>query len=133
MQRHAMLDVREPPVEPLLGRANVLVIFGNVDKILLAEVTGSNLARSQRFGNEGRNARLMALQDFLALELAPVGNNGQIGDPGSLPRLGGHVRQLAAIVADVRDLVRHNQMMHVINGCLNVVANQSCSPTARCH
>jgi hypothetical protein len=39
MQRHAMLDVREPPVEPLLGRANVLVIFGNVDKILLAEVT----------------------------------------------------------------------------------------------
>ncbi len=41
MQRHAMLDVCETPVEPLLGRAKILVIFGNVDKILLAEIAVS--------------------------------------------------------------------------------------------
>jgi hypothetical protein len=44
MQRHAMLDVCEAPVKPLLGGAKVFVIFGNVDKILLAEVAVSVLA-----------------------------------------------------------------------------------------
>lgn len=115
MQRHAMLDVCETPVEPLLGRAKILVIFGNVDKILLAEIAVSVLARSQRFGNEGRNARLMALQDFFALEVAPVGNDSQILDAGSRPCLAGHIRQLAAIVAYVGDLVCDDQMMRVIN------------------
>jgi hypothetical protein len=56
-----MFDVREPPVEPLLGRANVLLIFGNVDKILLAEVTVSDLARSQRFRNEDPRRNLWVI------------------------------------------------------------------------
>jgi hypothetical protein len=68
MQRHAMLDVRETAVEPVLGGAKMLVVFGNVDKILLAEVAVGILARSQRFRNEGRNACFMALQNFLALK-----------------------------------------------------------------
>lgn len=80
MQRHAMLDVCETPVEPLLGWAEILVVFGNVDKILLAEVAVSDLARSERFRNIGRNARLMTLQDFLAFEVAPVGNDSQFLD-----------------------------------------------------
>ena len=83
MQRHAVLDVCETPVQPLLGRAKIFVIFGDADEILLAEIFVSVLARSQRFGNEGRNARLMTLQDFFALEVAPVGNNSQILDAGS--------------------------------------------------
>jgi len=66
----------------------------------------------------------MALQDFFALEVAPVGNDSQFLDAGSLPCLAGHIRQLAAIVANVGDLVCDDQMMRVINGSLNVIANQ---------
>jgi hypothetical protein len=73
------------------------------------------------------------LQDFLALEVTPVSNNGQIFDAGSGSRLPGHVRQLVTIIAKIGDLVRHDQMRRGINGGLNVVANHPCSPTAGGH
>jgi hypothetical protein len=39
-----MLDVRETPVEPLLGGTKILVVLGNVNKILLTEVAFSVFA-----------------------------------------------------------------------------------------
>ncbi len=78
MQSHTVFDICEPPGESLLRWAAVLIIFRNVDEVLLAEVPICFAARRQWFRNEGRNARLIALQDFLALEVAPVGNNSQI-------------------------------------------------------
>jgi hypothetical protein len=68
MQRHAMLDGCETPVEPLMGPATVLIIFGSVYNVLLAEVPIRVLARSQWFGNEGLSAGFMALQNFLLLK-----------------------------------------------------------------
>src|SRR5579859_6674381 len=38
MQSHTVLDVCETPGESLLRWATVLIIFGNVDEVLLAEV-----------------------------------------------------------------------------------------------
>jgi len=75
----------------------------------------------------------MALQHFLAFEVAPVGNNSQFLDACSRTRLPSHVRQLSAVVAYVGDLVRHDQMMRIIDRRLNVVANHSRSPTAGSH
>lgn len=40
-----------------------------------------------------------------------------------------HVAQLAAIMTDIRHLMRNDQMLLIVNGRLHVIANGATAPT----
>ena len=66
-------------------------------------------------------------------EVAAVGDRRQIADARRLLRLPSHARELAAIVADIGDFVRDDQMMLRIDHGLHVVADHAGVLAARRH
>ena len=109
----------------LPGRASVLIALGVVDEVLLVEATLGLAAGGDRLGHQRHDAGLVALQDLLALEVAAIGQHDQFAMPVACARLFGHRHQLIAVVADVGDLVRHDQVVLRIDRSLHVVADDA--------
>ena len=83
----------------------------------------------RRLGHDGDNTGFMTGNNFLTLEVAPIGNHGDFFDPHGGTGLLGHGSQLVSVDADVRDFMRHNQMVRCIDRRLDVVADDTRTPS----
>jgi hypothetical protein len=126
-----LVDAVEPPPHGLAGRAAVGVLLGQVDGVLLAETPVGLGARGHRLGHERGDAGPLAGEDLLAVEVAPVGQDGQRPVAHGVPRMLRHPRQLGAVVADIGHLVRHDQVVPGVDGGLRVVADDPRALAAR--
>ncbi|MCY1445230.1 hypothetical protein D9M71_617390 [compost metagenome] len=106
-------------------RAAVFVLGSVIDEITFAKAASRCCSRSQRLGHESGDASFVAGEDFLALEIAPVGDHRERFHTHGFPRLRGHRTQLVTVDTVVGDFVRHDQVMLRIDRSLDVVANQA--------
>ena len=111
MQLPPRLDIPVSPGQLLAGRTTIVVFARVVDEILLAEPAVRLGARGQRLRNERRHAHRLAGQNLFAFEVAAISDRRQLAHARRLLDLPGHRRELAAIVADIGDLVRNDQVM----------------------
>jgi hypothetical protein len=72
-------------------------------------------------------------EDLLAFEVAAIGDRRQFAHARRFLRLLRHHRELAAIVADIGDLMRNDQVMLRIDHGLHIVADQPRVLAARRH
>ncbi|MCY1536455.1 hypothetical protein D9M68_719140 [compost metagenome] len=77
VQLQAFLNRRKTPDQAFSGWAAVLVVGRVVDEIIAAKATRCGGGRGLGLGYEGGDARLVAGEDFLALEVAPIGDHRQ--------------------------------------------------------
>lgn len=78
MQRLAILDRLVAPDQPLTGWALILVGFRIVDEVVFPETSLGSCARGQRLGHIGRDPSLLAREELLAPEIAPISNHTQL-------------------------------------------------------
>ena len=119
--------------ELLPGRAAINILISQINKILLAETafrfgTGCHRLR-QRHGDAGVLARL----DLLAVEVTAIGDGLEFLD---LQRFFGRlrrIRELRAIRAHIRYLVRDDQMVLGVDRRLHIVADDAGAAPAGRH
>jgi hypothetical protein len=88
---------------------------------------------AHRLWQRDRDARFLARQDFLAVEVAAVGDDIEALRFQRCFGLLGHVRELRPVGPDVGYLMCDDQMMFGVDGDLNVIANDAGASTARRH
>lgn len=123
IQLEAIFHRREALDCTLPSRTLVLIISGYVDEVLFTKTPFSLAAGGHRLGHEGSNARLLACQDFHPAEVASVGNDVKVFRPGGFASLLGHRGERRAVMADVGDFVRNDQVVPGIDRRLHVVAD----------
>ena len=126
-------EVRVPIDQALARRTSVFVLIRHIDEVLLAEAPVGLAVGGQRLRDVGGDARLLALQDLVTLEVATIGNDREVLDARGFAGALRHRRQLGPVVADVGDFVRDDQVVFVIDRSLDVVANNAGAPAAGGH
>ena len=91
--------------------ASVVVVLGVVDEVLPGEEAALGAARRQGLRHNRRDARAFAREDLVAVEVAAVGQGGDLLAACGLPCLECHGRKLAAVVPLIGYLVGHDQMV----------------------
>src|SRR5664279_3229583 len=81
MGGQAGFEVCVPIDQALARRTSVLVLLRHVDEVLLAEASVRLAVGCQRLRDIGGDARLLALQDLVAFEVAAVGNDREVLEP----------------------------------------------------
>ena len=110
--------------EPFTGRANVNVLLRHVTEVLFAEPPSDVDARGHRLGQRDRDARFLARQNLLAVEVAAIGDGIEVLHFQRRLRPLGHGRKLRPVVTDVGHLMRDDQMMLGVDRDLDVVADE---------
>src|SRR5262250_3781848 len=100
----------KPSRQMLAGWAGVMILLGVVDEILAGEQAALGVARSQCLRHNRRDARAFAREDLVAVEVAAVGQGGDLLAAGGLLCLERHGRKLVAVVPLIGHLVGHDQM-----------------------
>ena len=129
-------SVHDPAVLPeVLSRWQASISRGDAFEMVfpVKESPVGLAVGGQRLRDVGGNARLLALQDLVTLEVAAIGNDREAVDARGLAGLLRHRRQLGPVIADVGDLVRDDQVVLVIDRGLHVVANNAGATTAGGH
>src|SRR5471032_2643754 len=67
-----------PPDQTLTRRAGIFVLRCVIDKVVLAEPTIGSGSRGDRLWHEHCNACLMTREDFFALEVPSISDDGEI-------------------------------------------------------
>src|ERR1700694_1123770 len=75
VQGHAVLDRGEALDGPLAGRAAVIIVCGDVNKVAFVEATVGLAVGGQRLGAQRYHAGLVALQNLLAAKVAALGED----------------------------------------------------------
>ena len=109
------------------------VAASTVDEVALVEAAFELRARCQRLRHEGRDVILIALLDLRPVEVAPIRIRPQLGLVHGLARSTRHLRELAAVVAHIGDLVRNDQVVLGIHSNLHVVAHHASTLGLRHH
>src|ERR1043166_2547757 len=104
-------------------RAGILIVLGVVDEVLPGEEAAFGPARRQGLGHDRRDARAFAGQDLVAVEVAAVGQGGDLLAARGLLSLKRHGRKLVAIVPLIGHLVGDDQMVLSVDGDLHIVAD----------
>ena len=120
-----MFFVRVAVGEPFTGRAKVNVLLRHVTEVLFAEPPSDVDARGHRLGQRDRDARFLARQNLLAVEVAAIGDGIEVLHFQRRLRPLGHGRKLRPVVTDVGHLMRDDQMMLRIHRDLHVVADDA--------
>ena len=128
-----MFFVRVVVGEPFTGRANVNVLLRHVTEVLFAEPPSDVDARGHRLGQRDRDARFLARQNLLAVEVAAIGDGIEVLHFQRRLRPLGHGRKLRPVVTDVGHLMRDDQMMLGVDRDLDVVADDTGALAARRH
>ena len=71
----------------LAGRAGVMILLGVVDEVLAGEQTTLGVARCQCLWHTGQHASILACQYLIAVEIAAVGQGGDLLAARGLLRL----------------------------------------------
>ena len=83
-------------------------------------------------GHDWDNACLLAIQDFLAAEIAPVGDDMEfITAIAFWPVC--HVGELVTVMADVGDFMGDDEVVLGVDGSLDVVTDHPSAPAAGGH
>ncbi len=104
-------------------RAGVVVVLGIVDEILPGEEAALGPARRQGFGHDRRDACAFAQEDLVAIEVAAVGQGGDLLAARGLLYVERHGRKLVAVVPLIDHLMGDDQMVLGVDGDLNIVAD----------
>src|SRR5450432_644758 len=75
VQGHPVLDGSKALDGPLAGRAAVLIVGGDVNKVAFVEATVGLAVGGQRLGHQRYHAGLVALQNLLAAKVAAIGED----------------------------------------------------------
>ena len=102
-------------------------------KSRLVEQAGCGVVRCQRLGDHRGNTGTFARQDVAAFVVAAIRQCDELVFRGSCLGKLGPVRQLTAVMADVGDLVGHDQVVLGIDRGLHVVAHDARAPAAGRH
>jgi len=125
VDRHPVFDRGEPMDRGLACRTDIFVMLGIVGKVALVESAIGLAVRRKRLWNKWNDPDLLACQDLFTLEITPVRQRRELRGSERITRVLGHRGQMRAVVADVADLVRHDQMMLGVHCRLEVVANHA--------
>src|SRR6516164_283808 len=87
------------------------ILCRQIDEVLLAEAAICLRARGHRLRQRHCNVSLLTGQNLRTVEVATIGNRIEMLSTESLLGLRSHVGKLCPIRADIRDLVRDNQMV----------------------
>ncbi len=101
------------------------ILAGDVGEVGTVEAAMGCCVGGVRLGHGDRDAGLLARDDLLALVVALVGNRLDVVAGHYFPRRMRHHRQGVAIVAEVRHLVRDDQVMLGLDGTLHIVADDA--------
>ena len=132
-QGQPVLLVRVAVDQAFAGRAKIDIVCGHIDKVLFDEPALGPAARGQRLGKGDRDTGFIAGQDFLAFEVAAVGNDIQRVSFQSGLGPFGHGEELRAVGAHIGDFVGDDQMMLGVHRGLHVVAHHAAAPAACRH
>src|SRR5215469_18900923 len=117
----------------LAGWAGVMILLGVVDEVLPGEQAALGVARCQCLWHNRRDACAFAREDLVAVEVAAVGQGGDLLAAGGLLYLERHGRKLVAVVPLIGHLVGHDQMVLGVDGVLYIVADGGGAFAARRH
>src|SRR5262245_16188451 len=107
------------------GRAGVMVLFGVVDEVLPGEQATLSVARCQYLWHTGQHAGVLACQYLIAVEIAPISQNSDLLVSRRLLRPECHRYELCSIMAYIRHLVRHDQVVLDVDRGLHIVADDA--------
>src|SRR5215472_15635661 len=103
VHRSPILNGGHSPDCSFARRAAVFVALSHVDEVALVETSVGPAVRGQGLGHQCRDSRLSALQDLLAIEIAPISHYRQLLAADRVSRQFRHGAELRPIVADVGD------------------------------
>src|SRR5215831_412135 len=105
---------------------NSSVIAGRASRLEWAAWTGRRPVPVHRSPIlNGGHSRLSALQDLLAIEIAPISHYRQLLAADRVSCQFRHGTELRSVVADIGDLVSDNHVVLGIYGGLNVVPHDT--------
>src|ERR1700686_5407133 len=99
VQGHAVLDGGKALDGSLAGRAAILIVFGDVNKVALVEATLGLAVGGQRFGHQRSHASLVTPQNLRPVEVTVISNDRQVFLSRRTACLRGHREQLGAVMA----------------------------------
>src|SRR6201987_4884106 len=117
----------------LAGWAGIIILLGVVDEVLPGEQAALGVAGCQCLRHNRCDARAFAREDLVTVEVAAVGQGGDLLAARGLLCLERHGRELVAVVPLIGHLVGHDQMVLGIDGDLYIVADGSGAFAARRH
>ena len=123
----------QPSRQVLAGRAGVMVVLSVVHKVLPGEEAALGAARCQCLWHTGQHPGVLAGQDLIAIEIAPISQDSDLLVSGRLLRLERHRHELCSVLADIGHFVRHDQVVLDVDGGLHVVAEDAGSAPAGGH
>jgi len=127
-QGQSVLLVRVVVDQTFPSGAQIDIVRGQIAKVLFDKLALGLVAGGLRLWEGDGDTGLLSGQDLLAAEIAAVGHDIRFIDLERGFRLLGHGRESSAVVADIGDLVGHDQMMRGIDGGLYVAAHRAAAP-----
>ena len=111
VELQAALNSRTTPDQRLVSRTAIFILFWVVNEICPIKAPICLGTGGCRFGDDGNDAGFVTGNNFLTLEVAPISNHGEFFGSHSGTGVFGHGGQLVSVDANVRDSMRHDQMV----------------------
>ena len=117
----------------LAGRADIDIIIADIAKVRLAELPLGLHACGHRLGQRDGDVSLAAFKDLLGTEIASIGDHIEFVHAQGFFGLVCHRCQGCPITATLDDVVRDDQMVLRLDGCLHIVTDHARAAAAGRH
>jgi len=129
----AVLLVRIAIRQFLTRRASIDIFIGQINKVLLAKAAFRFRARSLRLRQRNGDAALLAGQDLLAVKVAAISHSFELVHMQRGLCCLCRVRKMCRVIANVRHLMRNDQLMLGVDGGLHIVPDDTGPAATRRH